>query len=312
MMKCRHPPSHHILLSYTCNFMLWWAATTFMLLWKFKILKPLHTNKSGLEGTEAYAMCTMHTNRMLCVLLQQGSVETSLTMVCGIGISLGVCWYLLLRMHPRAPPEALSEERDHCNAERRDLCLGQEFAVWHWSTMGCRRLRSHAALPSYLHMLAPALGFSTVPCIFLNNFVKFEQQYKWLIFPQTVLVTCFTKAHPVTYVFKAAAKLKCIVLWLLTRLANINFYEVYSGHNIPSTVNNFEDIGPMFNFSVKVSKCFWFWFEKLPYLLLQPGPKCSWRNTPDFTVWFCCFWISQVRKKITNSWGEKCLQSLRG
>ncbi|XP_010289199.1 PREDICTED: integrin alpha-2-like, partial [Phaethon lepturus] len=38
-----------------------------------------------------------------------------------------------------------------------------------------------------------------------------------------------------------------------TRLANINFYEVYSGHNIPSTVNNFEDIGPTFNFSVKVT-----------------------------------------------------------
>lgn len=85
-----------------------------------------------------------------------------------------------------------------------------------------------------------------------------------MVFPLTVLLTCFTKAHPVTYVFKAAAKLKCIVLWLLTRLANINFYEVYSGHNIPSTVNNFEDIGPTFNFSVKVSKCFWFWFEKLP------------------------------------------------
>ncbi|NXF40995.1 ITA2 protein, partial [Nyctibius bracteatus] len=39
----------------------------------------------------------------------------------------------------------------------------------------------------------------------------------------------------------------------VTRLANINFYEVYSGHNILSTVNNFEDIGPAFNFSVKVS-----------------------------------------------------------
>ncbi|XP_010561846.1 PREDICTED: integrin alpha-2 [Haliaeetus leucocephalus] len=38
-----------------------------------------------------------------------------------------------------------------------------------------------------------------------------------------------------------------------TRLANINFYEVYSGQNIPSTVNNFEDIGPTFNFSVKVT-----------------------------------------------------------
>lgn len=48
--------------------------------------------------------------------------------------------------------------------------------------------------------------------------------------------------------------MKCIVLWLLTRLANVNFYEVFSGHNIPSTVNNFEDIGPTFNFSVKVSK----------------------------------------------------------
>ncbi|KAF1418241.1 Integrin alpha-2, partial [Spheniscus mendiculus] len=39
----------------------------------------------------------------------------------------------------------------------------------------------------------------------------------------------------------------------ITRLASINFYEVYSGHNIPSTVNNFEDIGPLFNFSVKVT-----------------------------------------------------------
>ncbi|KFO88714.1 Integrin alpha-2, partial [Buceros rhinoceros silvestris] len=39
-----------------------------------------------------------------------------------------------------------------------------------------------------------------------------------------------------------------------TRLANINFYEVFSGHNIPSTVNNFEDIGPTFNFSVKVNQ----------------------------------------------------------
>ncbi|XP_025918511.1 integrin alpha-2 isoform X1 [Apteryx rowi] len=38
-----------------------------------------------------------------------------------------------------------------------------------------------------------------------------------------------------------------------TRLANINFYEVYSDHNIPSTVNNFEEIGPTFNFSVKVT-----------------------------------------------------------
>ncbi|OXB80172.1 UNVERIFIED_CONTAM: hypothetical protein H355_011630 [Colinus virginianus] len=38
-----------------------------------------------------------------------------------------------------------------------------------------------------------------------------------------------------------------------TRLASINFYEVFSGHNIPSTVNNFEDIGPTFNFSVKVT-----------------------------------------------------------
>lgn len=124
---------------------------------------------------------------------------------------------------------------------------------------------SHAAFLSLLHVLTPGLGFSTL-CVFLTNFVKFKQQYTWLIFPLTVLLTCFMKTHPVTYVFKAAAKLKCIVLWLLTRLANINFYEVYSGHNIPSIVNNFEDIGPAFNFSVKVSKCFW--FEKLPYLLL--------------------------------------------
>uniref|UniRef100_A0A8C3T928 Integrin alpha-2 n=1 Tax=Chelydra serpentina TaxID=8475 RepID=A0A8C3T928_CHESE len=39
----------------------------------------------------------------------------------------------------------------------------------------------------------------------------------------------------------------------LTRLTSINFYEVYSDRNIPSTVNNFEEIGPAFNFSVKVT-----------------------------------------------------------
>ncbi|KAM6111502.1 LOW QUALITY PROTEIN: integrin alpha-2-like [Phoenicopterus ruber ruber] len=49
-----------------------------------------------------------------------------------------------------------------------------------------------------------------------------------------------------------------ILLWYdaeihFTRLANINFYEVYSGHNIPSTVNNFKDIGPTFSFSVKIT-----------------------------------------------------------
>ncbi|EMP42389.1 Integrin alpha-1 [Chelonia mydas] len=39
----------------------------------------------------------------------------------------------------------------------------------------------------------------------------------------------------------------------LTRLTSINFYEVYSDRNIPSTVNNFEEIGPAFNFSVKIT-----------------------------------------------------------
>eukprot|EP00079_Xenopus_tropicalis_P009243 XP_002933089.2 PREDICTED: integrin alpha-2 [Xenopus tropicalis] len=39
----------------------------------------------------------------------------------------------------------------------------------------------------------------------------------------------------------------------LTREANINFYEVFPGLNIPSVVNKFDDIGLEFNFSVKVS-----------------------------------------------------------
>ncbi|XP_074851682.1 integrin alpha-2 [Carettochelys insculpta] len=39
----------------------------------------------------------------------------------------------------------------------------------------------------------------------------------------------------------------------LTRFAHINFYEVYSDPNIPSTVNNLEEIGPAFNFSVKIT-----------------------------------------------------------
>ncbi|KFP26164.1 Integrin alpha-2, partial [Colius striatus] len=63
-----------------------------------------------------------------------------------------------------------------------------------------------------------------------------------------------------------------------TRLANINFYEVYSGLNIPSTVNNFEDIGPTFNFSVKVSidisqqDCFSFSVQLLKGKVLISSP----------------------------------------
>ncbi|KAJ8778441.1 hypothetical protein J1605_013628 [Eschrichtius robustus] len=39
----------------------------------------------------------------------------------------------------------------------------------------------------------------------------------------------------------------------VTRSTNINFYEVSSDGNIPSIVNNFEDIGPKFVFSIKVT-----------------------------------------------------------
>ncbi|XP_075788592.1 integrin alpha-2 isoform X2 [Pelodiscus sinensis] len=39
----------------------------------------------------------------------------------------------------------------------------------------------------------------------------------------------------------------------LTRLTSINFYEVFSVSNIPFTVNNLEEIGPAFNFSVKIT-----------------------------------------------------------
>eukprot|EP00070_Physeter_catodon_P042333 XP_028349227.1 integrin alpha-2 [Physeter catodon] len=39
----------------------------------------------------------------------------------------------------------------------------------------------------------------------------------------------------------------------ITRSTNINFYEVSSDGNIPSIVNNFEDIGPKFIFSIKVT-----------------------------------------------------------
>ncbi|XP_077203207.1 integrin alpha-2 [Paroedura picta] len=40
----------------------------------------------------------------------------------------------------------------------------------------------------------------------------------------------------------------------LTRLTSMNFYEVYSNHSVPSTVNNYDEIGPAFNFSVKVTR----------------------------------------------------------
>lgn len=39
----------------------------------------------------------------------------------------------------------------------------------------------------------------------------------------------------------------------LTRSTNINFYEVSSDKNVPSVVHNFEDIGPKFIFSLKVT-----------------------------------------------------------
>ncbi|XP_069483360.1 integrin alpha-2 [Ambystoma mexicanum] len=38
-----------------------------------------------------------------------------------------------------------------------------------------------------------------------------------------------------------------------TRVSNINFYEVYSNEMVPSTVNNFDDIGPEFNFTIKIT-----------------------------------------------------------
>ncbi|KAK2509257.1 hypothetical protein MC885_015656 [Smutsia gigantea] len=39
----------------------------------------------------------------------------------------------------------------------------------------------------------------------------------------------------------------------ITRSTNINFYEVFSDGNVPSVVQNFEDIGPKFIFSIKVT-----------------------------------------------------------
>ncbi|XP_042307703.1 integrin alpha-2 isoform X4 [Sceloporus undulatus] len=40
----------------------------------------------------------------------------------------------------------------------------------------------------------------------------------------------------------------------LTRFTSMNLYEVYSDHYVPSVVNNFDEIGPAFNFSVKVTR----------------------------------------------------------
>ncbi|KAJ7334994.1 hypothetical protein JRQ81_012935 [Phrynocephalus forsythii] len=40
----------------------------------------------------------------------------------------------------------------------------------------------------------------------------------------------------------------------LTRFTSMNFYEVYSNHSVYSMVNNFDEIGPEFNFSVKVTR----------------------------------------------------------
>ncbi|KAH0627930.1 hypothetical protein JD844_008514, partial [Phrynosoma platyrhinos] len=40
----------------------------------------------------------------------------------------------------------------------------------------------------------------------------------------------------------------------LTRFTSMDFYEVYSDRYVPSVVNNFDEIGPAFNFSVKVTR----------------------------------------------------------
>ncbi|XP_063151748.1 integrin alpha-2 [Candoia aspera] len=40
----------------------------------------------------------------------------------------------------------------------------------------------------------------------------------------------------------------------LMRFTSMDFYEVYSNHNVYSMVNNFDEIGPAFNFSVKVTR----------------------------------------------------------
>ncbi|XP_025023432.1 integrin alpha-2 isoform X1 [Python bivittatus] len=40
----------------------------------------------------------------------------------------------------------------------------------------------------------------------------------------------------------------------LMRSTSMDFYEVYSNHKVYSTVNNFDEIGPAFNFSVKVTR----------------------------------------------------------
>ncbi|CAI9588199.1 unnamed protein product [Staurois parvus] len=39
----------------------------------------------------------------------------------------------------------------------------------------------------------------------------------------------------------------------LTRSTNINFYEVFSGASVPSRINNFDEIGPEYNFTIKIS-----------------------------------------------------------
>lgn len=82
-------PSHHILLSYTCNFMLWWAATTLMLLWKFKILKPICTNKSGPEGMR----CAPCTQAGCCVYFHSKAVWKQAWLWSVALGSVGICCY---------------------------------------------------------------------------------------------------------------------------------------------------------------------------------------------------------------------------
>lgn len=59
----------------------------------------------------------------------------------------------------------------------------------------------------------------------------------------------------------------------------MDYYEVYSNHNVYTMVNNFDEIGPVFNFTVKVCKHFQVSFKyidsnlfinhgKLKYVLL--------------------------------------------
>ncbi|MEE6513902.1 hypothetical protein FKM82_021751, partial [Ascaphus truei] len=60
------------------------------------------------------------------------------------------------------------------------------------------------------------------------------------------------EAHEADNVVNISIPVQYYTEFDFTRVTNINFYEVFSGSHVPLVINNFDEIGPEFNFTLKI------------------------------------------------------------